>query len=105
MKVQVRGGRQFAFDAACSGKVKLTEEEKKRWAPMLHQTWGAIAPDAEAAVPQGRGRVACIIECCLDANRMQMFSDITPEEEGVLCGLWIKNDRSTLRWLREQLNY
>lgn len=98
--------RQEAFAAATSGKVKITEEEKKRWAPMLWQTWGAIAPDAEGMLSRGaRARQAEIIELCLDANRMTMFSDITPEEEGVLCGLWVSNDKPTMTWLRKTLNY
>lgn len=105
-QVQITDRRQQAFHAAHEGKLKLTEEEKERWTPMLHQTWNAIGYDAEELLPKGdRARRACIIEFCLDANRMQTFSDITPEEEGVLCGLWVKNDPKTMKWLRATLNY
>ena len=102
---QITDGRQRALRGALDGKLKLTEEEKARWAPMLHQTWQSIAPDAEEVVSKGRGRVGEIIEMCLDANRMQSFSEITPEEEGVLCGLWVKKDKATMAWLRSELNY
>ena len=105
MKPQITNGRQTAFQAACNGKLKITEEEKVRWAGFLHTTWSAIAPDADAMVSNGRGRVGEIIELCLDANRLQMFSNITPEEEGVLCGLWIKKDPTTMKWLRANLNF
>jgi hypothetical protein len=105
MKPQITKGRVKAFRAASLGKMKLTDEEKARWTPMLHQTWQAIAPDAAHMVSEGRGRIAEIIELCLDANRMQSFSDITPEEEGVLCGLWIGRDPRTMEWLRNTLNY
>jgi hypothetical protein len=97
--------RRDTFRAACDGKLKLTDEEKVRWGQFLHQCWGAIAPDAEQVVSRGRGRVAEIIEMTLDANRMTTFTKMTPEEEGVLCGLWIKKDRVTMKWLRQQLNY
>lgn len=36
---------------------------------------------------------------------MLSFSDITPEEEGVLTGLWCNRDRATMKWLRATLNY
>jgi len=97
--------RALAFKAATDGQLKLTEEEKARWEPFLHHTWQAIGPDAEQFVSKGRGRIAGIIELCLDANRMTTFSNITPEEEGVLCGLWVKKDRKTMQWLRKTLNY
>jgi hypothetical protein len=97
--------RYAAATAAREGKLKITPEEKERWAPFLHDIWNAIGPDAEPLISKGRSRKAEIIEMCLDANRPTSFSDMTPEEEGVLCGLWIKPDRETLRWLREELNY
>ncbi len=97
--------RQEAFAAASAGKLKITEEEKTRWASFLGQAWGAIAYDAEELLPKRKGRIACIIELCLDANRMTSFTAMTPEEEGVLCGLWIGNDPKTMKWLREKLNY
>lgn len=103
--VRITDRRQAAARAAREGKLKLTEEEKTRWEPFLHQTFQAIGPDVMPMLSNGRGRKAEIIEVTLDANRMQMFSDITPEEEGVLCGLWIKPDRATLKWLRKVLNY
>lgn len=89
-------------------KFKLTEEEKARWAPFLHDTFSAIAPDVLPILDEQfgkRGRRSGIIEMTLDANRMQMYSDITREEEKVLTTLWVDNDRNTMRWLREELNY
>lgn len=104
-KMEITKRRQEAFRAASSGKLKLTDEERARWTPFLHSTFQAIGPDVWPMLSNGRGRIAEIIEMTLDANRMQMFSDITPEEEGVLCGLWIKKDRATMKWLRKELNY
>jgi hypothetical protein len=105
MKCSEMKGRVRSFRAASLGKVKLTEEEKARWTPFLRETFQAIAPDVLPMISDGRGRIAEIIEVTLDANRMQMFSDITPEEEGVLCGLWINRDRATMEWLRNTMNY
>lgn len=104
---QVTDLRMVAFNAASSGQLKITEEEKARWAPMLHQCASYILDDVgEEFLPKrGRKRIDCIIEVTLDANRMTSMTTMTPEEEGVLCGLWVSNDRATLSWLRKELNY
>lgn len=64
-------------------KLKLTDEEKKRWERMMVDTWQAIAPDALQACRECRQRVTVgiVAEYVTDANRMAMFAGMWSEEE------------------------
>lgn len=86
-------------------KLPLTIEEKNRWEPMLHDTWQAIGSDVEQAMKEDRQKLtrSIIVECVLDANRVQMYGDMTDEEYAFLC---VCSHRSSVaRWLRATLNY
>jgi hypothetical protein len=89
--------------------LKITNEEKDRWAAFLRQTWQAI----ESVMQESKQKltIEIIVECVLDANRMQMYSNITPEEEKVLCeayyahGMFKRSPPGFKKWVREILNY
>jgi hypothetical protein len=71
-------------------KLKLTEEEKQRWARMMVETWQAIAPDALQACRDCGQRVTTgiVVEYVCDANRMAMFAGMWPEEEEFFSVVW-----------------
>lgn len=76
---------------------KLTDEEKRRFAPMLQQTYCAIADDA------GRLSRRAIVEVTCDANRPEQYGGMSREDYQILCDAY--NHRDTQRWLRQTLNY
>lgn len=82
---------------------KFTPEEKARWAPMLVDTWQAIAPDALQACRDCGQRVtkSIVVEYVCDANRVQMFGGMTDEEYQFLCVVW--NRPAGVKWLNEVL--
>lgn len=77
--------------------MKLTDEEKAHFAPMLQRTYEAIAWDVNCH------GVEEIIEITCDANHPEMYSGMTREEYKVLCDAYFERD--TQRWLRKVLNY
>jgi len=77
--------------------MKLTEEEKRHFAPMLCRTYEAIASDANCS------DVDEIIEITCDANRPETYGGMTREEYKVLCVAYA--DPDTQAWLRKILNY
>lgn len=91
----------------------ITLEEKERWESFLHSTWYAIGSDVKFAFKQSGDKLTrdCIIEMTLDANRLLMYSDITKEEERVLCeaaygyGRFNRVPPGFKKWLKETLNY
>ena len=83
--------------------IKLTDEQKARFAPMLRATWQAIGPDAEDVISKGRGRVAGIVELVCDANMPEMYGGMSKEEYRTLSDAYFHKD--TQKWLREVLNY
>lgn len=84
-------------------KLPLTKEEKARWAPMLHETWNAIAYDAMEASQGMKLTKGLITEYVCDANRVQTFGGMTDEEYAFLCVVWSRP--SGKRWLYSELNY
>lgn len=81
---------------------KLTDEEKKAFEPMLHDTWAAIAPDAIDAIGY-QPKKNEIIEMICDANRPEMFGGMSKEQYRRLSDCY--NHPDTKRWLRAVLNY
>jgi hypothetical protein len=84
-------------------KLKLTDEEKKRWEHMMVDTWQAIAPDALQACHDcgQRVTVGVVEEYVTDANRMAMFAGMWPEEEEFFS---VVHGRSAgKRWVRSVL--
>lgn len=81
---------------------KLTDEQKKKFGPMLQQTYCAIASDAEELLPK-RGRISVIVELTCDANRPEMFGGMSKEDYKILWESY--SHRDTQKWLREILNY
>lgn len=84
--------------------IKLTPEEKERWARILSLTYQGIAPDVEPLL-EGEGvrkRQAIIIELTLDAHRPLDYG-MTIDEYDVLC--LAADHPDTKRWLRLILNY
>lgn len=86
-------------------KLPLTEEEKSRWACMMHATWQAIGGDAEQAMMDCRQRLtrSIIVEYVCDANRMMMFGGMTREEDEFLGVCYSRP--AFQRWARGVLNY
>ena len=86
---------------------RLTDEEKKRIAPFLRETWNYIAPDAGPIIDEApeRERHLCLIEFVMDADRMTMFTKITKEDKALVTDRWVHNHRDTMKWLRAELNY
>lgn len=82
--------------------IKLTDEQKARFAPMLQQTWGAIAPDCNF-ISNGRGRVGEIIEMVCDANLPEMYGGMSKQDYKILGEAY--HHRDTQKWLRQILNY
>lgn len=83
--------------------VKLTDEEKARFEPMLQATWEAIGPDAEPGLSKGRARQGELIEIVCDANRPEMYGGMSHADYQTLCAAY--RSRDTQRWLRQVLNY
>lgn len=82
---------------------KLTDEQKARFAPILKDVWQGIAPDCEAMLSEGRGRVGEIIEITCDADRPVTNGGMTPEDYKALQEAY--HHRDTKKWLRTVLNY
>lgn len=76
---------------------KLTAEEKARWAPMLCATYEAIASDANC------DGVDEIIDVTCDANRPEIYGEMTRAEYNELCRCY--HDPDTQAWLKKVLNY
>lgn len=85
--------------------MKLTEEQKQRFAPMLRRTWEAIAPDAEHLLlgEDKEDRVLQIMELVCDANRPEAHGGMSRADYDTLCAVYPLNE--TQRWLRHVLNY
>jgi hypothetical protein len=83
-------------------KQLLTAEEKGRWAEMFHDTWRAIAPDADEMC-RGRSRASLIVEMVCDANRVQMYGGMTDAEYKFLGACYHRGDFQ--KWARGVLNY
>ena len=83
----------------------FTEEEKKRWSPMFHQTWQAIGGDVEQSFQEGRLKLtrAAIAEVVCDANYVQMYGGMTDEEYEFVCAIGDKP--SFTKWIRKEMNY
>lgn len=84
----------------------LTNEEKARWAPMLHTTWEAIGADVEALYSEpGNGRLTKggIVEMVCDANRIEMYGGMTHDEYEFLVAVYSRP--ATKRWLYKEMNY
>lgn len=77
--------------------MKLTDEQKTRFAPMLRRTYEAIADDANCS------DVDEIIEVICDANRPEMYGGMSRDEYKELCKAY--RDDDTQRWLKKVLNY
>lgn len=82
---------------------KLTNEQKERFAPLLHATWQGIAPDCEAMLSKGRSRVGEIVEITCDADHPVTNGGMTPEDYKALLEAY--RHRDTKKWLRQILNY
>lgn len=82
---------------------KLTEDQKKKFAPMLHATWQAIASDAEAAISSGRSRTGEIVEMTCDADMPVTYGGMSREDYEALISAYRHPD--TQKWLRATLNY
>ena len=82
---------------------RLTDEEKKLFEPMLHDTWNAIGSDAIDAMEGKRLKVSDIVEITCDANRPMEYGGMTREQYKRLSDCYHHND--TQRWLRKILNY
>ena len=84
--------------------VKLTPEEKARWASILDQTYQSIGHDVEPMLEGKRTgeRSRIIIEITVDAHRPLDYG-MTIDEYDVLCDAFDHPD--TKRWLRSVLNY
>jgi hypothetical protein len=80
-----------------------TEEEQKILEPILVRTWQYIASDAEEGLPKGRGRVAGIVELCIDADRPVTCGGATREQHELLTKHW--RHPTNQGWLRKTLNY
>ena len=77
---------------------KLTDEEKARMAPLLRQTWEAIAPDC------GEGlKVREIVEITCDADHPVINGRMSREDYNIMSEAY--NHRDTQTWLRATLNY
>lgn len=77
--------------------MKLTNEEKARFSPMLRETYEAIAYDVYC------NGVEEIIEVTCDANHPEIYGGMTHEEYNALCQAY--TDPDTQQWLRKILNY
>jgi hypothetical protein len=82
---------------------KLTDEEKQRFAPMLYDTWAAIAADAEAYSMESKLTRRVIIEMTCDANRPEMFGGMSKDEYARFSECY--GHRDTQKWLRQVLNF
>lgn len=82
---------------------KFTPEEKTRWATMMHETWQAIAADAEESMMGDRLTRSIIVEFVCDANRIQEFGGMTNEEYNFLGSIY--HTPSFQRWARKEMNY
>ena len=82
-------------------KAPFTEEEKKRWAKMMHMTWHAIGSDC--------GQLGCritkslIVELVCDANRIEEYGGMTRAEYDFLGVIY--NQPRFQRWARKEMNY
>ena len=89
--------------------IPLSEEEKKRFGPMLQRTWGAIASDAIECNPDLEGSadkpsdLEGIIEITIDANHPEFHGGMSHPEYMRL--LECTRIEATQVWLRKVLNY
>jgi len=76
--------------------IKLTDDQKKRLAPMLCRTWSAIADDC--AELEGELTTAVIVELTCDANRPMMYGGMNAEDDKLLSAAYWHED--TQKWLK-----
>ena len=82
-------------------KLPLTNEEKTRWAEMMHRTWQSIADDAAAI--EGRITRSIIVELVCDADRLMKFGGMTKEENSFLSVVYHRP--AFQKWARSIMNY
>jgi hypothetical protein len=102
MKTKMTPEQRAAHYRALKAQL-VTEEEKARWAPMMRNTWQAIGGDVEQSMESHRLTKAIIVECVLDANRVQMYGGMTDEEYEFVCALYGNKKFDT--WCKSVLNY
>lgn len=89
-------------------KVKITAEEKARWAPIIRRSWDYVAHDALESMG-GTCRRSHVVEFACDADRPRGFGGgdgetwMTVEEYRVLCSWY--GTPSFKKWTREVFPY
>lgn len=84
-------------------ELPFTNEEKERWARMMHQTWSYIADDIESCLEGSKLTKGLIVEVTCDANHLMSIGGMTREEDRFLSAIY--HCPAFQRWARSIMNY
>lgn len=82
--------RRWAKQRDALAREKFTNEEKARWAGIMHATWAGVADDVGYLMEQEGARLtaATVVEITLDARRCVTIGGMTEDEAEFLSAIY-----------------